>query len=68
MIAFADIAYVDPVKLTVHTVLIELALRHAARYAAVDFVFHIPLLSFYYVPFSIFYENRIDKEGISLLQ
>lgn len=68
MIAFADIAYVDPVELTMHAVLIELTLRHAARYAAVDFVFHIPLLSLYYVPFFVFYENRIDKEGICLLQ
>lgn len=38
--ALADVSDMDLVELAVHSVLVETALRHAARYAAVQFVVH----------------------------
>lgn len=55
------VADVNSVKLAVHTVLIETALRHAAGYSVVDFVFHVALLPLYFVRLAKFYENRLTN-------
>ena len=53
--AVASVAHMNGVQLAVHTVLIETALCNTAGNAAVDFVFHSPLLDFYYAQFFKFY-------------
>ena len=68
MFAVASVSHVNGIQLAMHTVLIETALRNTAGYAAVDFVFHSPLLALYYARFLNFYQNEIDKPLKTLLQ
>ena len=58
MSAFTNVTYMNSVKLAMHAVLIETALRHSAGYAVVDFMIHLSPSFYASMPLFRFFIKR----------